>query len=408
MFIRRTLAGLIVLALCAGATAQHLTFWHYWDGANGQALQALIDRYEEQNPGVTIEAVFVPGSELITRLQTAIQGRQTPSFAISDLVAMPLLIDSGALAPLDDYIASSDLDLDDYFPGPMVYGLKDGQRYSLPVTASNLALFWNKDLFEEAGLDPNRPPQTWEELVEFGQQIHDRTGQWGYELFTDGGEGTSWQWQVFLWSACGDVLSDDLSEPAFDSQAGERALQAWVDLVHESDVSTIAPWGLFGRGQAAMVMDGSWMTQFFPMQVDFPLGSALFPAADAGDYASNLGGEQVFIFEGDDATEQAAWDFIEWFSSTEVQVEWDRSTGFMPIRASVADDPAYQAWVANARPLLQPFVEAMPYARARPPIKNYPRVSDTLAKYLLEAVYQRLTPAEALDAAAAEIAPLLP
>src|SRR5690606_21078594 len=116
MFIRRTLAGLIVLALCAGATAQHLPFWHYWDGANGQALQALIGRYEEQNPGVTIEAVFVPGSELITRLQTAIQGRQTPSFAISDLVAMPLLIDSGALAPLDDYIASSDLDLDDYFP----------------------------------------------------------------------------------------------------------------------------------------------------------------------------------------------------------------------------------------------------------------------------------------------------
>lgn len=157
-----------------------------------------------------------------------------------------------------------------------------------------------------------------------------------------------------------------------------------------------------------MVMDGSWMTQFFPMQVDFPLGSALFPAADAGDYASNLGGEQVFIFEGDDATEQAAWDFIQWFSSTEVQVEWDRNTGFMPIKASVADDPAYQAWVANARPLLQPFVEAMPYARARPPIENYPRVSDTLAKYLLEAVYQRMTPSQALDAAAAEIAPLLP
>src|SRR5690606_24930491 len=246
------------------------------------------------------------------------------------------------------------------------YGLKDGQRYSLPVTASNLALFWNKDLFEEAGLDPNHPPKTWEELVEVGAQIHDRTGRWGYELFTDGGEGTSWQWQVFLWSAGGDVLSDDLGEPAFDSQAGERALQAWVDLVHESDVSTIAPWGLFGRGQAAMVMDGSWLTQLLPMQVDCPLGGALFPAADAGDYASNLGGEQVFIFEGDDATEQAAWDFIEWFSSTEVQVEWDRNTGFMPIRASVADDPAYQAWVANARPLLQPFVEAMPYAHARP------------------------------------------
>lgn len=408
MIRARVLISLLVLAITTGASAQNLTFWHYWDGANGQALQTLIDRYESENPGVTIESVFVPGSELITRLQTAIQGRQTPSLAISDLVAMPLLIDSGALAPLDDFIDASDLDLDDYFPGPMVYGLSDGQRYSLPVTASNLALFWNKNLFEEAGLDPDQPPRTWGELVEFGQQIRERTGAWGYELFTDGGEGTSWQWQVFLWSAGGDILSDDLSEPAFNSEAGERALQTWVDLVHGSEVSTIAPWGLFGRGEAAMVMDGSWMTQFFPMQVNFPLGSAVFPSAEDGVTASNLGGEQVFIFDADDATEQAAWNFIEWFSSTEVQVEWDRNTGFMPIRASVAGDPAYLAWVANARPLLQPFVDAMPRARARPPIENYPRVSDTLANYLLEAVYQRMTPAEALDAAASEIAQLLP
>ncbi len=408
MSIRRTLVGLLVMTLAAGASAQTLTFWHYWDGANGQALQALIDRYEAEHPGVTIEAVFVPGSEMVTRLQTAIQGRRTPSLAISDLVAMPLLIDSGALVPLDDHISASGLDLNDYFPGPMVYGMKDGHRYSLPVTASNLALFWNKDLFEEAGLDPDQPPKTWGELVQFGQQIRERTGAWGYELFTDGGEGTSWQWQVFLWSAGGDILSEDLSQPAFDSAAGERALQAWVDLVNDSKVSTIAPWGLFGRGEAAMVMDGSWMTQFFPMQVDFPLGAGLFPSADDGQVASNLGGEQIFIFDGDEATEQAAWDFIEWFSSTEVQVEWDRSTGFLPVRASAANDPAYLAWVANARPLLRPFVEAMPYAHSRPPIENYPRVSDTLAKYVLEAVYERMTPEQALKAAAEEIAPLLP
>lgn len=406
--LRNTTLLAVALAFTASVSAQNLTFWHYWDGANGQVLQGLIDRYEADNPGVTIESVFVPGGELVTRLQTAIQGRQTPSMAISDLVAMPLLTDSGALVPLDDFIAESDLDLDDYFPGPMIYGLRDGQRYSLPVTASNLALFWNKDLFEQAGLDPESPPQTWGELVEFGQTIKENTGAWGYELFTDGGEGTSWQWQVFLWSAGGDLLSDDLSEVAFNSPAGERALQEWVDLVHEDGVSTIAPWGLFGRGEAAMVMDGSWMTQFFPMQVDFPLGSAMFPAADPGETASNLGGEQIFIFDGDDSTTQAAWDFIEWFSSTAVQVEWDRGTGFMPIRASVADDPGYLAWVANARPLLQPFVDAMPYARARPPIENYPRVSDTLANYLLEAVYQRMAPADALSAAEVEITPLLP
>lgn len=359
---------LMILGVLMGGLAlgQELTFWHYWDGANGQVLQGLIDRYEEAHPGVTIEATFVPGSELVTRLQTAIAGDATPTMAISDLVAMPLLTTSGALAPLDGYIAASGVDMDDYFEGPLVYGLRDGVRYSLPVSASDLGLFWNKALFEEAGLDPETPPATWEELTQFANQIEERTGHIGLELFAQGGEGTTWQWQVYLWGAGGEMLADDLSEPAFNSDAGVRALRYWVDRVEDGS-SAIATWGLFGRGEAGMVMDGSWMTQFFPMQVDFQLGSAAFPHPADGEPATNLGGEQVFIFERDDATEQAAWDFIEWFGSTEVQVEWDRNTGFMPIRQSVAQDDAYVAWVSNARPLLMPFVESMAFAHARPP-----------------------------------------
>lgn len=388
-------------------SAQELTFWHYWDGANGEVLQGLIDQYEEANPGVTIEAVFTPGAELTTKLQTAIAGRQTPTMAIADLVAMPLLTSSGALAPLDDFISTSNLDMTDYFQGPLVYGMHEGERYSLPVSASNLGLFWNKELFAQAGLDPNTPPKTWDELVSFSKQIKEATGKWGFELYTQGGEGTSWQWQVYLWQNGGDVLSEDLSTPAFNSEAGTEALQFWVDLVHKEQVSSLEPWGLFGRGEAAMVMDGSWMTQFFPLQVNFELGSAAVPTPAGGEGATNMGGEQMFIFEGDEATKQAAWDFMNWLSSTAVQVEWDKGTGFMPIKASVANDPAYTAWVKNARPLLLPFVETMQVAHARPPIERYPQMSDTLGKYIVEALYQRMEPQAALSAAASEVEPLL-
>ena len=399
--------ALILTTLLTFGSAQDLTLWHYWDGANGEVLQRLIDQYEAENPGVTIEAVFTPGGELVSKLQTAIAGRQTPTMATSDLVAMPLLTSSGVLAPLDNYIAESGLDMSDYFEGPLAYGLRDSVRYSLPVSASNLGLFWNKAIFEEAGLDPNTPPQTWDELVEMSRTIKEETGKWGYELFTQRGEGTSWQWQPFLWGEGGDVLTNDLSEPAFNSEAGQEALQFWVDLVNEYEVSPIAPWGLFGRGEAAMVMDGSWMTQFFPMQVDFELGSAAFPHPEGGEAATNLGGEQMFIFEGDEATKQAAWDFLEWFSSTPVQVEWDRGTGFMPVKASVAEDEGYVAWVKNARPLLLPFVKSMAFAHARPPVERYPQLSDTLANYIVEALYERMTPQEALDAAANDVESLL-
>lgn len=398
---------LLALALGSLSFAQKLTLWHYWDGANGQALQTLIGQYEKAHPGVTIDATFVPGSELVTRLQTAIAGRQTPTMAIADLVTMPLLTTSGALVPLDDYITASGLDLSDYFDGPLAYGLRDGHRYSLPVSASDLGLFWNKALFEAAGLDPNMPPTTWDELTADARKIHEVTGKVGLELYTGGGEGTSWQWQVYLWGAGGDVLSSNLTNPAFNREPGVRALQYWVDRIQDGS-SSIAPWGLFGRGEAGMVMDGSWMTQFFPMQVDFQLGSAAFPHPAGGTPATNLGGEQAFLFKGDDATQKAAWDFIAWFSSPEVQVQWDRATGFMPVRRSVASDSTYLAWVQNARPLLRPFVESMAGAHARPPVQHYAQISDILADHILQALHGRVTSKAALDAAAQDVAPLLP
>lgn len=396
------------LALLSLGTAQKLTFWHYWDGANGQVLQGLIERYQKEHPGVTIEAVFVPGGELLTKLQTAITARQTPTMAISDLVAMPLLTRSGALAPLDDYIRQSNLNLADYFPGPLVYGLYQGKRYSLPISASNLGLFWNKNLFRAAGLDPNRPPRNWDELLRFAKQIKEKTGKWGIELFTQGGEGTTWQTQVYFWGAGAEFLDANNTTPAFNSAQGVRALQFLVDLVQKEKVAPVAPWGLFGRGEAAMVMDGSWMTQFFPQQVNFELGAAAFPFAPGGHPATNMGGEQIFIFQNADvATAKAAWDFINWFSSTPVQVEWDRGTGFLPVRRSVANDPAYRAWVSNARPLMRPFVDSMAFAKPRPPVARYPQISDVFAKYVQEALLGRLSPKEALDRAAQEVTPLL-
>jgi multiple sugar transport system substrate-binding protein len=121
-----------------------------------------------------------------------------------------------------------------------------------------------------------------------------------------------------------------------------------------------------------------------------------------------MGGEQVFIFQSSEAaTVRAAWNFIQWFSSTPVQVEWNRNTGFLPVRRSVASDPAYRAWVGNARPLMRPFVDSMAVARPRPPVTRYPQISDIFARYVQEALLGRLSPQDALNRAAQEITPLL-
>lgn len=384
-----------------------LTFWNYWDGKNGEVVQALIDRYNAENPDVVITNVFVGWGELLPKLQIAVAGGDAPDFAAADMVWMPYLANSGALAPLNDFITASEIAMDDFYPALLNVNLYDGQYFGLPVSTNNLELFINNDLFEAAGLDPANPPTTWDELAAAAATCaNPNDGIVGLELFTQPGEGLTWQFQVYLWQAGGDFLTDDLTRAAFNSEAGQRALQYWLDLI-DSGAYVISDWGLFGQGQACMVMDGSWMVGIWADTAPFKFSVAPMPYPEDGQPATNMGGEHIFILADDEARQQAAWDFIAWFTSPEVQIEWNMETGFMPIRDSVASDPAYQEWLQENEPRLLPFVEMQQYAHNRPPVQMYAQLSDVFSGMLERALYGQMSVEEALTAAEVAVNSLL-
>jgi multiple sugar transport system substrate-binding protein len=405
--------GCLVLLIIAPAAvlAQdepiELTFWNYWDGKNGEVVQALIDRYNAENPDVVITNVFVGWGELLPKLQIAVAGGDAPDFAAADMVWMPYLANSGALAPLNDFIEASGIDMEDFYPALLNVNLYDGQYFGLPVSTNNLELYINNDLFEAAGLDPASPPTTWDELAEAAVTCASPDqGIVGMELFTQPGEGLTWQFQVYLWQAGGEFLTDDLTQAAFNSEAGERALQYWLDLI-DSGAYVISDWGLFGQGQACMVMDGSWMVGIWADTAPFEFSVAPMPYPEDGQPATNMGGEHIFMLAADEARQQAAWDFIAWFTGPEVQVEWNMETGFMPIRDSVASDPAYQEWLQDNEPRLLPFVEMQQYAHNRPPVQMYAQLSDVFSGMLERALYGQMTVEEALTAAEVAVNSLL-
>jgi multiple sugar transport system substrate-binding protein len=384
-----------------------LTFWNYWDGKNGEVVQALIDRYNAENPDVVITNVFVGWGELLPKLQIAVAGGDAPDFAAADMVWMPYLANSGALAPLNDFIKASEIAMEDFYPALLNVNLYDGQYFGLPVSTNNLELFINNDLFEAAGLDPANPPTTWDELAAAAATCANPSdGIVGLELFTQPGEGLTWQFQVYLWQAGGDFLTDDLTQAAFNSEAGRRALQYWLDLI-DSGAYVISDWGLFGQGQACMVMDGSWMVGIWADTAPFKFSVAQMPYPEDGQPATNMGGEHIFILADDEARQQAAWDFIAWFTSPEVQIEWNMETGFMPIRDSVASDPAYQEWLQENEPRLLPFVEMQQYAHNRPPVQMYAQLSDVFSGMLERALYGQMSVEEALTAAEVAVNSLL-
>jgi multiple sugar transport system substrate-binding protein len=407
-------AALLVTGCAPGAgpstdDSTTITVWHYWDGANADAFDDAVSRYEADHPDVQISVVNVPGGELLTKLQTAATNDQLPTIAITDLVWVPQLAQTGKLVDLAPALREAGLDQDIY-PSMLSFGAVGKQQLSVPVSSNTLAYMYNKQIFRDAGLDPEKPPTTWEELTAAADVIKERTGLPGYEIFTqpgDNGEGVTWNFQVNLWQAGGEFLNADNTKAAFNSPAGKRALQFWVDLVTRHG-APLGPWGAFEKGQAASAQEGSWMVGIWATDAPIEFGTAPLPIPEGGTQATNMGGEQAMVFStASAAQQQAAIDFLMWFDSPENVTTWSQATGMLPVVKSVAESNAYRTWVSANAPALQPFIDLLPSAHARPNTPVYARVSFAFAKQVEQALNGQKTVDQALADAEAEVNQIL-
>lgn len=387
-------------------------FWHYWDGNNAKAIESFAAKYSQLNPDVKIKPVFAGSTgELLPKIEASLLAGQPPAMAIADIAWMGRLLRSGALLSLDPYLKSKKVDVKDFYPSQLEYSRYGGKTLALPMTTNNLALFYNKDLFKAAGLDPDRPPKTWDELVSYAKQLTKKDGSvYGFEMYSQvdtSGEGLTWNLQPYLWQAGADFLTDDYTKPGFNNAQGKKALQFVVDLFQKHKVAGLARKDSFGRGQAAMVVNGPWMVGIWKDSVSFDFGTAPIPYPEWGKPATNMGGEQIFVFKGDPKREKAAVDFLLWLTDTKNMVEWAKMTGALPVRASVAKDPGYRKWLQDSEPRLLVFVDQQRYAHARPPIPQYADLSLAFAREMEKAYYGRSSVEEALAAAEKDFVEIL-
>ncbi len=373
-----------------------LTFWNNWDNVNMEVINQLVDEFNAQHPDIQVESVFQPYPEMMTLLQAAIASGNTPDIAAVDLIFLPQLVETSGVLPLDNYIAAEeDFDVDDFYPLLAAYDIINGQRYALPMSTNNMQLIWNKDLFTASGLDPDTPPTTWAEMQSMAEECQDLdNGVVGFEFYTQPiGEGITWQFQVWLWAAGGEFLNQDNTAAAFNTPEGIQAL-TYVSNMLQGNGSQAGPWGLFGEQKACMQLDGSWLFGY-RSGAPFDWGIALVPAPEGGTTASNVGGEHMFIFK-DSAHQDAAWEFVRYMTSTEVQIQWDMLTGFLPVRESVGESPDYLSWVNDTEPRMLPFVEGMPFAHTRPATPKYNEVSEAFSREIQQALLGQISPEEAL------------
>lgn len=393
-------------AQASPAATVTIDFWNYWDGDNAKAISSLIGKFNATHKGIKVRNVTFPWGDLYTKMQAAAQGSGSglPAVAAGDIAWTAALHRSGRLVNLTPAVKKAKVDLTDFYPEILKYSLYKGKVQALPVSTNNLALFFNKDLFTKAGLDPAKPPRTWDQLRDDAKKIAALGGGvQGFEIYTQPGEGLTWQLQPYIWQAGGDFLTKNNSAAAFDNAAGRKALGFLVDLIQKDKVTDAGQWGAFDKGQAGMRIDGSWMVNSYAHQAPFAVGTAMIPIPTGGKHATNMGGEQIFVFRSASKAQQAAaTQFALWLSSTAVQIKWDQLTSFMPTRASVANSKQIKAWVKKT-PQLGAFVKQQQYAHARPPIPQYPAVSDAFSKAIEPAFYGKVSVNDALANAARDV-----
>ena len=361
----RRAAGLVasaaaVAALSLPAVAQELSF--YYPVAVGGPVTKIIDGlaadFEKQNPGIKVKPIYAGSyQDTITKALTAAKGGDAPTMAVILSTDMYTLIDEGVVVPFDD-LAKTAQDkawMNSFYPGFMKNSQTGGKTWGIPFQRSTVVMYWNKDLFKEAGLDPNKPPQNCDELVEMGRKLtkKDAAGNvstWGIQVPSSGFP--YWLFQGFTTQNGGLLMNEAGTQTYYDKPEIVQALQFWVDLSRKHGIHPpgVVEWGTtpkdFFERKAAMICTTTGNLTNIRRNAKFDFGVAMLPAGK--QRGTPTGGGNFYVFKkATDAERAAALKFIQWVTSPERAAEWAIATGYVAVSPAAWDTPAMKKYLAE-------------------------------------------------------------
>jgi sn-glycerol 3-phosphate transport system substrate-binding protein len=346
---------IVLLLVCFGlGQAQEITFY-YPVGVAGplaRVIEQYVAEFEQAHPGISVTPIFGGNyQENQARVITSLRAGNPPDTAIL-LATQYWTMKEHGIRAFDDLIADDPEGqalVDDVFPAFMADSIREGMVWSIPFQRSTPVMYYNKDAFREAGLDPDLPPTTWEELVEYGQQIVENTDYWGIMIPHE--PIGNWLLEALVVQSGGALHeTQDGCTVYLDAPATHEALQFLYDLgqTHRVSPEGIIRWGTlpndFVAGVTAMMYHSTGSLTFVRTNADFEFGTAFHAANER--FGVSTGGGNFYMFEGqDDAKRAATWTFIKWMTSPEMTARWSIDSGYVATRQSSWDLPLMQAYV---------------------------------------------------------------
>ena len=421
LFTRALYLLCAALATFGNAFAQPVEVPFYFPVAVGGPITRLIDQYaadfNKENPTIKVAPIYAGSyQDTIVKALTAHKAGTPPVASVLLSTDTFTLIDEDAVVPIDNFIKTAEDKawIGSFYKAFLLNGQIGGKTWGVPFQRSTIVLYWNKELFKEAGLDPNKAPATWAEMVDMATRLtkKDAAGkvtQYGIQVPSSGFP--YWLFQGFTTQNDVILANEAGNQVHYDDPKVIEALQFWVDLSRKQGVhpAGVVEWGTtpkdFMEKKVAMIWTTTGNLTNIRSNAKFDFGVAMLPAGKKR--GSPTGGGNFFIFKkATPAQQEAAFRFARWLTTPERAAQWGIDTGYVAVTPAAWDTPAMKKYAADFAPA-SVARDQLPHAVAELSTHDNQRVTKALNDGLQAALTGAKTPEQAMKDAQKEAERLL-
>lgn len=374
--MKRILALILTLALLTAALPaalaetpaavpdgrREVVFWHCFGGTIGEAVQAVVDGYNASQNEVWVTAIYQGAyDDCLTKIKAALPAGTGPDIFQMFELGTTWLVGSGLCTPFQELLdADPYVDLDDIEPALRNYYTYDGKMQCMPFNPSTPIMYYNKTAFAEAGLDPENPPRTFDEIAALKDKLtvveNGRTTRYTMGLYIYG-----WFFESFLAGVNANYVNNNNGRTGVataieydQSGAGAQIITKWKQLVDDGVIYDYGTNGTdsqtaFCAGQTCMTLASTASLTSILKAVDgkFEVGTAYLPSmADEPTGGVLIGGANLWIPKTENAQKQAdAWDFLKYATSAEVSAAFSQATGYFCANTNAYKTETMQAYL---------------------------------------------------------------
>lgn len=336
-----------------------ITFWHSMGGVNGQAIDTLVEKFNEENEyGITVEAQYQGDyDDSLNKLKSAQIGNMGADLVQVYEIGTRFMIESGWIIPMQEMVDADGYDVSQIEPNLAAYYTVDDQLYSMPFNSSTPIMYYNKDMFDQAGI--TEIPDSLEAIDEIGEQLLNEGG--ASEVMSLGIYG--WFFEQFIskqgldYANNGNGREEAATAVAFDENgAAENILTAWQKLYTDGYAPIVGKGGDagladFSAGKSAITLGSTASLKQILQDVDgkFEVGTAYFPKVSSDDEGGvSIGGASLWALNNNDPKKlRATWEFVKFLISAESQAYWNTETGYFPVTTAAYDEEVFQENIAE-------------------------------------------------------------